>query len=143
MRESMPGEPRPERDDYKPEELRPPTRFDEMVRLGQAGLEMLRTQPPPLDALEKAVDATAERQRSPEFVAAEHMLGGDQLPVVQGHYRMSLERNHAGTVTVRCPYCRQKHVHGGGEGNKPLAGPTVASCGGGSYEVEIGGAGRG
>ena len=43
------------------------------------------------------------------------------------------------SVTVlRCPFCRRKHYHGGGDGPEPLLGSRVAHCvdgPGGTYDL--------
>lgn len=48
------------------------------------------------------------------------------------------KRGRDGTwgLTVRsCPFCGQRHYHGGDAGERPSLGDRVGDCGGGVYEL--------
>lgn len=40
-------------------------------------------------------------------------------------------------IFVRCPYCKCRHSHGGGDGYRPVLGSRSAHCGLGEYTISI------
>lgn len=66
--------------------------------------------------------------------AMRSITGGDGLPVAHAVAKQSRDGVWRLTVTC-CPFCGQRHHHGGNNGPLPGAGSRVADCGGGQYEL--------
>lgn len=49
---------------------------------------------------------------------------------------IKISKSNIFKITVKCPFCKEIHKHGGGEiAEKPLLGQRVADCGRGVYNL--------
>lgn len=68
--------------------------------------------------------------------AARRALNVSKLPLAQATAKRARDGIWSLTVST-CPFCREKHQHGGGAGERPSLGSRAADCHGGQYELEV------